>query len=238
MSGAEQVKVITVIKKVKTKGAPAYLVSFGDMMTLILCFFILLVAMAKERDFGLMARGIGSFVVQVKSMGLTGVLDGHEKQEIFDQMRRRFNLPPEDDPERRAVHEEAALSELVRAEDLENLKPHDEVRQPRIASFKSDSDILDAASRKYIDALVDTLRPRGEQTLSLEGHSTDAGPKFQGDDSRLAHARANAVLEYLVDEHGFDRTRVRAKAWFAEVTVNELAASGVDARLIIPATAR
>ncbi len=238
MAGVEQVKITTVIKKVKTKGAPAYLVSFGDMMTLILCFFILLVAMAKERDAGLMARGIGSFVVQIKSMGLTGVLDGHEKQEIFEQMRRRFNLPPEDDPERRATHEEAALSELVRAEDLEKLQPHDEVRQPRIASFKPDSDVLDAGSRGYIDALVDTLRPRGEQTLSLEGHATDAGPKFQRDNARLAHARASAVLEYLVGEHGFDRQRVRAKAWFAEVTVNELAASGVDARLIIPATAR
>ena len=238
MSDLQDIKVTTVIKKVKTKGAPAYLVSFGDMMTLILCFFILLVAMAKERDHGLMARGIGSFVVQVKSMGLTGVLDGHEKQEIFDQMRRRFNLPPEDDPERRATHEQAALSELVRAEDIEKLKPHDEVRQPRIASFQADSDILDSASRSYIDALVDTLRPRGEQTLSIEGHSTDAGSKFRQDNSRLALARANAVLDYLVDEHGFDRQRVRAKAWFAEVTVNELAASGVDARLIIPATAR
>ncbi|QDV04986.1 flagellar motor protein MotB [Planctomycetes bacterium Poly30] len=233
-----EIKVKTVIKKVKTKGAPAYLVSFGDMMTLILCFFILLVAMAKERDFGLMARGIGSFVVQVKSMGLTGVLDAHEKQAIFEQMRRRFNLPPEDDPERRAAHEEAALSELVRAEDLAKLEPHDEVRQPRLASFDPDSDVLDAASRRYIDALVDTLRPRGEQTLSLEGHATDAGPKFQYDNSRLANARARAVLDYLVEEHGFDPGRVRAKAWFAEVTVNELSATGVDARLIIPATAR
>ena len=238
MADAEQVKITTIIKKVKTQGAPAYLVSFGDMMTLILCFFILLVAMAKERDNGLMARGLGSFVVQVKSMGLTGVLDGHEKQEIFDQMRRRFNLPPEDDPERRATHENAALSELVRAEDLEKLQPHDEVRQSKIASFKPDSDVLDNASRSYIDALVDTLRPRGEQTLSLEGHATDAGSKFQRDNSRLAHARARAVLGYLVDEHGFDSERVRAKAWFAEVTVNELAASGVDARLIIPSTAR
>ena len=238
MPAAEAIKVTTKIRKVKTKGAPAYLVSFGDMMTLILCFFILLVAMAEERDFGLMARGIGSFVVQVKSMGLTGVLDGHERQEIFDQVRRRFNLPPEDDPERRAVHEESALAELVRAEDLERLQPHDEVRQPRLASFNRDSDVLSEASRNYIDALVDTLRPRGEQTLSLEGHATDAGFQFQEDNSRLAHARARAVFTYLVNEHGFDPDRIRAKAWLAEVEVGELAVSSVDARLIIPATAR
>ena len=41
----------TVIVKVKKKGAPSYMVSFGDMMTLILTFFILLVSMAKDQDF-------------------------------------------------------------------------------------------------------------------------------------------------------------------------------------------
>ena len=237
MNVAQAGKPKVVVRKVKQKGAPAYLVSFGDMMTLILCFFILLVAMSKERNFGLMARGIGSFVIQIKSMGLTGVLSAHEKQEIFDQMRRRFNLPPEDDPERRATHDVAASSELVRAEDIERLKAHDEVRQPRVATFAVDSASLDGTSRRYLDALVDTLRPRGEQVLSLEGHSTDAGSKFGGDDARLAFARARAVADYLVDEHGFDPERVRPKAWLAELENNDAAARGVDARLIIPANA-
>ncbi|MEM9800450.1 MAG: flagellar motor protein MotB, partial [Planctomycetota bacterium] len=107
MTEAGAVRTKVVVKRMRRKGAPAHLVSFGDMMTLILCLFILLVAMSKDRNFGLMARGIGSFVIQIRSMGLTGILSAHEKQEIFDEMRRRFNLPPEDDPERRATHETA-----------------------------------------------------------------------------------------------------------------------------------
>lgn len=223
-----------VINKVKQKGAPAYLVSFGDMMTLILCFFILLVAMSKERNFGLMARGIGSFVLQIKSMGLTGVLSAHEKQQVFEQMRRRFNLPPEDDPERQATHDRAAMNELIRAEDLEAIQPHDEVRQPRVATFARDSAVLDRASRQYLDALVETLRPRKGQTLSLEGHASDAGVNFGHDATRLALARARAVVEYLVDEHGFPADQVRAKAWYMELDLDNAAARGVDARLIIP----
>lgn len=223
------------INKVKEKGAPAYLVSFGDMMTLILCFFILLVAMSKERNFGLMARGLGSFVVQIKSMGLTGVLDAHEKQAVFEQMRRRFNLPPEDDPERRATHEDAALNELLRADDLQAMEPHDEVRQPRLATFDEDSARLTKASREYIDALVDTLRPRRGQILSIEGHATDAGPRHGGDHTRLAHSRARAVVSYLIEEHGFPADQVRAKAWYAELELEGAASRGVDARLIIPA---
>lgn len=234
MSDVAEPRPKVIIVKVKEQGAPAYLVSFGDMMTLILCFFILLVAMSKERNFGLMARGIGSFVIQVKSMGLTGILPAHEKQAIHSQMRRRFNLPPEDDPERQAAHEQAALNELVRAEDLEALKPHDEVRQPRVASFDPDSAVLTRKSRTYLDALVDTLRPRGAQVLSLEGHAHDAGPNFGYSGARLASARAQAVADYLIDEHGFDAQSVRAKAWFAELTAEGSAARGVDARLIIP----
>lgn len=221
------------VVKVKEQGAPAYLVSFGDMMTLILCFFILLVAMSKERNYGLMARGLGSFVVQIKSMGLTGILDAHEKQSILDQMRRRFNLPPEDDPERREAHEQAALNELLRAEDLEALEPHDEVRQPRVADFAPDSAQLTAGTRAYLDTLVETLRPRPGHVLSLEGHGPDAGPTFGHSPHRLAAARARAVADYLVREHGFPSGAVRAKAWFAELD-GDAEQTGVDARLIIP----
>lgn len=235
MNVAEAGKTKVVVKRVKQKGAPAYLVSFGDMMTLILCFFILLVAMSKEQNFGLMAKGIGSFVIQIKSMGLTGILSAQEEQEIFDQMRRRFNLPPEDDPERRATHEDAALNELLRAEDLDRLKPHDEVRQPRIATFEADSAKLTKKSKRYIDALVDTLRPRGQQVLSLEGHAADAAATFGHNDARLANARARTVAAYLVEEHGFDPRRVRAKSWFSELRGEKDTLRSVDARLVIPA---
>ncbi len=83
------VKVKTVIKYVKGKGAPAYMVSFGDMMTLILCFFILLVSMSEERHHGLVAKGLGSFIVAIKSHGLDGIMSAQEKQGVFDPDSRK-----------------------------------------------------------------------------------------------------------------------------------------------------
>ena len=56
-------------------GAPAWMISFGDMMTLILTFFILLVSMSKERQQGLVARGVGSFMIALRSFGTAGDLD-------------------------------------------------------------------------------------------------------------------------------------------------------------------
>lgn len=220
-----------VIRKVKGKGAPAYLVSFGDMMTLILCFFILLVAMSKSRNFGLMARGLGSFVISVRSMGLTGVLSGHEQQAVFEQMRRRFNLPPEDDPARRAVHEDAALKELIRASSVEKLTPHDEVRQHRIASFPPGSATLDASSKKYLDALAESIRPRSKQMLILEGFAPDQ-QSIERD--FLALARGRAVETYLAQQHSFDPEKVRVRTWADQNPNNSNEAPRVDARLVSP----
>jgi chemotaxis protein MotB len=233
MSPAPDALPVKVVKvKFKKKGAPAYMVSFGDMMTLILCFFILLVSMSKERNYGLMAKGVGSFVMSVRSMGLTGILDAHDKQEIFEQMRRRFNLPPEPDLTRRAPSEDASAREILRAEVLEALKPHSQLRYPRVASFAAGSADLSAASREYLDRLADSLRPRPGQLLVLEGHDLDS------QDPALSFRRAQAVREHLVEAQGFDGTRVEARAWLEELPTGGVQARAVDARLITPQTDR
>ncbi|MCP3914815.1 MAG: OmpA family protein [bacterium] len=226
-------RVKTVIKLVKGKGAPAYMVSFGDMMTLILCFFILLVSLAEERSYGLMAKGLGSFVIATKSHGLTGILDGHEKQQIFNQVRRRFNLPPEEDPERREMHEQSSKFELLRAEALQALEPHDEVRQPRVATFDPGSATLSAKARDYLDSWSDTLRPSPGQALLLEGHALPQETSRARE--QLAFERAGAARQYLIEEHGFEPSRVEARAWLEEIVADASKITrSVDARLILP----
>ena len=225
----------TVVVKVKKKGAPAYMVSFGDMMTLILCFFILLVSMAKERNFGLLARGVGSFIIAVESHGLTGILSGEEEERIFDNVRRRFNLPPEQDPERRTDHVSASRNEILQAERLEKIEPFHSILQPQVALFAADSAALDEKARAYLDRLAMTLRPERGQVLLLDGHAFDAAERFQYDNPWLAYARAAAVREYLVDEHGFRPGRVQARGFLEETIHGGNATRAVDARLITPA---
>ena len=103
-------------------GPPAYMVSFGDMMTLILTFFILLISMSKEQNIGLIAQGVGSFIIAIESQGLPGIMPANEKQEVFEFTRRRCNLPPEEDPERREDHRDAADLELLKARALKALR--------------------------------------------------------------------------------------------------------------------
>src|SRR6186713_582466 len=73
-------------------GVPPWLISFGDMMTLFLCFFIILVTMAPKPESGLVAAGLGEFVNVLEGSGVGGVLDGEARLLKVNEFRRRFGL--------------------------------------------------------------------------------------------------------------------------------------------------
>ena len=219
----------------KKEGPPAYMVSFGDMMTLILTFFILLVSMSKEQAPGLVADGVGSFVVQLETHGLNGMLSGAEKRAIFSRVRRRFGLPPKPEDAPPAKFDMASAEELLRTKAAEALKPHGELPQPNLATFEPNSSTLDYYAKKFLDQLAATLRPAKGQVLVLEGHAADSGGLDPARDHELAYKRAQAVRNYLVETHHFVEERVEARGWLMEVAGPEdKATRSVDGRLVTP----
>lgn len=215
-------------------GAPAYMVSFGDMMTLVLTFFILLVSMSREQNYGLLASGVGSFMVAIKSFGLNGILSASEQQELFENTRRRFNLPPETDPERRVDHVDAASTELLRARAADGLAPHDEINYPFAATFQTGSDVLLDEARRYLDRLAPSLVPQRGQVLLVEGHASPAEAAAGSDPTRLAFRRARAVARHLTEQHAFRPERVQARAWGVELRSEGIETRAVDIRLVTP----
>ena len=219
----------------KKKGAPGWMVSFGDMMTLILTFFILLVALAKEQQVGLIAKGVGSFVIALRSFGLPGILDASEEASIHEGLRMRFTVPPEDDPEQRPeLIVDAENMEVVRAMTANALAPHREQNQPAVATFAGGSAELSETAEHYLDMLALTLRPAPDEILQLEGHALDAKLENHRDHRWLAFERARTVAEYLIEEHGFPRDRVEVRAWAREIGEPGPGTQSVDARLVIP----
>jgi len=215
-------------------GPPPWLISFGDMMTLFLCFFIILVTMAPTQDSGLTAAGLGPFVVALESKGMDGALKGEKQLQRVNMYRERFGLDPLSEDEfqdgRLEARDSQEIEQLLKA----SLRPYAEMRQPLIARFGPDSAELSSGAKTYLDAMAETLRPGFGQLLMLEGHAIDAGPRFRDSDAWLAVARSQRVKRYLVDQHGFVPQRVEARAWATEDPGDGGDHRSVDARLVEP----
>ena len=209
-------------------GPPSYMVSFSDMMTLILTFFILLVSLSHKQSFGLLADGVGSFRIALESHGVNGLLEESDRKAIFENQRRLFNLPARPEDQSKHLDEDASEFEVLKAESVEALLPHDELAFPAVSAFSDGSTEISEATRRYVTTLVESLRPARGQLLVLEGHAPVG-------DRLLAWRRADALRTHLITEHGFEPDRVEARAWMTEL--EDSAQDTVDARLITPALA-
>jgi flagellar motor protein MotB len=210
------------------------MVSFCDMMTLILTFFILLVSMSREQQAGLVADGVGSFIVAIRTHGLDGIMSGQEKAAIYEHQRRKFNVPPEEDPERMTEVDQSSHFELIKTKLLDALESHDELRFGPVVEFAPDSAEIPVDSLPYLDRLAPSLYPKFRQILLIEGHAGDAGPRYSGDSRQLANARAQAIRSYLIEEFKFAPERVQARAWNTEVPTDGQANRSIDIRLVTP----
>lgn len=84
-------------KKGDHKETPGWLVSFTDMITLLLSFFILLQAFAQERDPDLFYKGQGGFRRAIAGLGIPDWLFGQRETPFFGHTT--YKHPMEEDEE-------------------------------------------------------------------------------------------------------------------------------------------
>jgi chemotaxis protein MotB len=209
-------------------GTPPWLISFGDMMTLFLCFFIILVTMAPKQDAGLVAAGVGEFVNVLEGSGVGGALDGNARLEKVNEFRKRFGLKPVTLEEYMAGNPETKSSPNLDKLVQDALCDYSELSQPGIVAFAPGSAVLSPEDIQRVDTLASVMHPVKGQLLVLEGHS--------GHDALLGATRALAVRQRLVDEWHFLTTRVEARGVAPTNDKNEEApgSRSVDARLVEP----
>ena len=190
-------------------GIPEWVVTFGDMMSLLLTFFIMLVSMSEIKQDDIY-------------------------QAVAEALRERFGadaaileVTPGKGQPRKSVM--ADLATLGRARRAHTMDGGDKVKapvgeNPRVSAirqaeyatmgggitFAEGSAKLSEENRRRLDAVAEVLNGK-PQKIEIRGHTTarPLSPESQHSDHwNLAYSRCRAVMKYLV-EHGIDSRRIR-----------------------------
>ena len=90
--------------------APAYIVTFSDMITLLLTFFVMLLSLAETQDEAMFKAGQNAFKRALADFGLSGFMfDKHSGPE-FEHPKPKYDIDKgEDEPEDRSIDAEKEM---------------------------------------------------------------------------------------------------------------------------------
>ncbi|MCP4169700.1 MAG: hypothetical protein GY758_02885 [Fuerstiella sp.] len=162
-----------------------YLISFGDTMTALLAFFIILNTLAVEQTGANLHSGTGSFMAKVDKFGLAGKVSSKLSAQAFqmDELAPKYVVPDEED---RPEEPGAAGPD----DDPDNLRVLDRTRDEyerflqqlrRVNALKKDRDVKGEVT---FDVLA-PFPPRSAGTLindELKAALAGVGPMLRRDD--------------------------------------------------------
>lgn len=187
---------------------PEWIVTYGDMMSLLLCFFILLAALSEIKNEDVW-RAKAEIVQQ--SFGLHGG-GGHVPGESTDRLSLIAKL------------EKMYLQQQRHKRVSETVSPGVQGRELRVTQSRSGvrrgvgSITFEPGSAELTPAAIAGLRPvisliKGyNNKIELLGHASASEvdvPSSYPDLWQLSYARTRAIMAYMVEQHGIDPQRVR-----------------------------
>lgn len=184
-------------------GAPLYMVSFGDMMTIMLTFFILLCSYATERQAGFVSDGVGSFKSVINAMGLPGVMPS-DKYPV-DLGARQVQYKPVGALNSQLLTDAQSLEHDLNRDALrdvvkDSLKQDDVTRIPVEFIFDRRDISLSDDHRAALDIIAPLIQGKNLR-VRIEGYAYEEEADRRETRS-IAHVRASAVANYLAEIHG------------------------------------
>jgi len=198
---------------------PGWLAAFGDLMSLLLCFFVLLLSMS-SMDAKKISEAIGSL------SGAMSVLEGGIKTEVSKQrIQESTPIESKDETSQQVNRVASAVSEANEmigkgkgpAVSLEEAQDGFVIELPASLLFKSGSATIhneDALLFLKRVALIIGELPN-ETRVSVQGHTDNQGPGSKSpfkDNWELSSARAISVLQELLLD-GVDPKRISASGY-------------------------
>lgn len=217
------------LKRKKNSGAPKWMVTYSDMVTLILVFFILLFSMsqidlAKFEAISDSFQNRMIFDFESSTVPMDNPSTSANQQDnggAFKELETRQLLSDFTDQDEQANQEEDSLAQLIH--DVENYLDEHElnnmitasrtergvvlVLQEKILFDSAEASILDSG-KPFLNKIAKLLKDI-PNNVKVEGH-TDNRPISNyryPSNWELSGARASSVIRYLIDENDIVGTR-------------------------------
>lgn len=192
----------------EASGAPAWMVTYGDLMTLLLVFFVMLLSFSE--------------IDSIKYRALTESL-----REAFGSQRvKELHLSPPS--ESRITQGKGAMDSAI-LDELRSIIPqafpgalpneHDGrgylLRVPGRVLFETGKDELRPEMKPHLQRIADLLTSRPGLTLRIDGHTDDVpirNERFRSN-WELSAGRALAVVHFLINDCGVPPTRLSAASF-------------------------
>ena len=211
------------VSEKKAGGAPSYIVTYSDMITLLLTFFVMLIGMAKDQQDALFEVGQNSFKQAVSDFGLSGSFIRRSSGPQFQHMKRKYHADEgQDESESRSVD---AQTEMLRRTIL-TLEEMMKITPPRITGksktftvadvhFENSSWKLDRSATQFLDKYSRQISESfsGETVTVYVVGLAENEPSEKEKWSVSAH-RADRVASYI-RENLPDQTTWKVYSWGA-----------------------
>ncbi len=201
---------MTMVQEEEGGGIPEWVVTFGDMMSLLLTFFIMLVSLSEikeEQQYQAMVESMTKRFGYDSSMqslapGKSKPRNAMIAQIANDARARRMNVTKGGDKA------QAPTGEHPR---VRIIRPGEKAHSGTVVFFAESSAELDAEARLALDTAVPAFSGQ-PQKIEIRGHTsqkplpTNAAYKSHWE---LAFARCWNTFQYLTEEKGIDPRRIR-----------------------------
>jgi len=185
---------------------PGYIVTFSDMVTLLLTFFVLLLSLADTQDEGLFEKGQKSFKRAIANFGMSGLLFSREMGSDFNHPKIKYKIDKgEDKPEDRSIDlaMEMFRRTLQEVEKTMKIQPSqitctDKTFSITDIKFEPGKWTLDEAARAYLKSHINYLRESfTDETPMLYIVGLAAGEPGQARQWIVSARRAQAVADFI-----------------------------------------
>ncbi len=210
-------------------GAPRWVVTFGDLMSLLLCFFVLLLSFS-ELDRQKYKQVAGSMEKAFGVQRRTKVMDVPKGMKMiakdFDQELIETRIRPDIGKEL----DEVISSQLADIKDKIEIDGSDEeitIRLMGESTFDSGKAVIRPQMKPLLKKVAELIQGNANDII-IAGH-TDNVPIHSGPyrtNLRLSTARASAVAEYIISHSRIDPQRISTMGFgeYRPIDSNETAA--------------